>query len=214
MTRCYRAQREAAARRHGLLVQLGLDPGRLLVIVAFPPDQYAARGDTFEYANFDALVEGWRRTLAPLTKAVNVVVRPHPRLAAERLGTLGQSGCKVVSMPTEELVPLADVYIACISATIRWALALGIPVVNYDCYRYRYDDFNAAPGMVYADNQLAFAAAIQRLCADASFRQGLSDRQMADSGNWGLIDGGFARRFMSLVTALSRPSKVATGVTA
>ena len=144
----YSVHRERAQRRDDLLNGLGLDPRRPLVLVAFPPNQYAARSAEFEYASFGELVDGWLRALAPLAGTANIVVRPHPRLPAEQLAAFEQAGCRVVMHPTEQLVPLADVYVASISATIRWALALGIPVINYDCYRYRYDDYKDAPGML------------------------------------------------------------------
>ncbi len=34
------------------------------------------------------------------------------------------------------LVPLCSLYVASVSATIRWAIACGKPVVNYDVYRF------------------------------------------------------------------------------
>jgi glycosyltransferase involved in cell wall biosynthesis len=107
-----------------------------------------------------------------------------------------------VTEPTEQLVPLADVYVASISATIRWALALGIPVINYDCYRYRYDDYQDAAGMLLVEDQHAFAAALQRIATDADYRQALGARQAGDRANWGCIDSQFAVRFLALLKAL------------
>jgi hypothetical protein len=144
--------------------------------------------------------------LSPLASTVNIIVRPHPRLAPERLREFEQAGCRVVTVPTEELVPLADVYIACISATIRWALALGIPVINYDCYRYRYEDYEGAPGLVAVEDQNTFASAARRICADALWRDNLRAAQLADSGNWGCIDGQFAARFLALLRVIKASS--------
>jgi hypothetical protein len=197
---------ERAQRRQALLDSLGADPRRLLLLVAFPPDQYAAPTTEFEYSSFDDLVDGWLRALAPLAGAVNIVVRPHPRLDRVKLAAFEKAGCRVVMHPTEQLVPLADVYIACISATIRWALALGIPVINYDCYRYRYQDYKDARGMLLAEDQGIFASLVQRISTDAAFRQTLRERQAADSGCWGDIDGRFAARFAATLRELLEPA--------
>jgi hypothetical protein len=198
----YSVHRERAQRRGDLLNRLGLDPGRPLVLVAFPPNQYAARSAAFEYASFQELLDGWWRAIAPLAGTANVVVRPHPRLRPEDLKGFKSAGCRVVTEPTEQLVPLADVYVASISATIRWALALGIPVINYDCYRYRYDDYQDAAGMLLVEDQHAFAAALQRIATDADYRQALGARQAGDRANWGCIDSQFAVRFLALLKAL------------
>jgi hypothetical protein len=106
--------------------------------------------------------------------------------------------------PTEELVPLADVFVASISATIRWALALGIPVINYDCYRYRYGDYAGASGMVLVEDEAAFAAALREICLDPKARNGLGDQAGYDSVNWDCIDGRFTERFVELLRRVSR----------
>lgn len=101
-------------------------------------------------------------------------------------------------------MPLADVFVASISATIRWALALGIPVINYDCYRYRYDDYRGAQGMTLVEDQRSFAAALREICFDEAARQKLCRKQCSDRGNWGDIDGRFAARFLALLRRVSR----------
>jgi hypothetical protein len=160
------------------------------------------------------LVDGWRRALAPLLPAVNIVLRAHPRLAPAALRPLAAAGCLVYRGRTEELVPLADVFAACISATIRWASALGIPVINYDCYRYRYGDFADAHAVVTVEDQAAFASALRDVCLDPLARKTLCDRARADRCEWGSIDGRFAARFSELLRRVSRapvgPISVAT----
>ncbi len=150
----FEVHRDRGKRRRALERELGLSPDRLLLVVAFPPNQFAARWKrAFEYTSFEELVTGWLAALAPLARSVNIVMRAHPRLSAGELAPFVTAGCHVFTRPTEELVPLADVFVASISATIRWALALGIPVINYDCYRYRYDDYRGAQGMVLVDDR-------------------------------------------------------------
>ncbi|MBX9845834.1 MAG: hypothetical protein K2Z80_28930 [Xanthobacteraceae bacterium] len=199
----HEAWQDRAGRQRDLASRLGLDPQRPLMVVAFPPDQYAARSAAFEYPSFAALVEGWLGALAPLTSAVNVVLRPHPRLPLGALLAFERAGCRVVTTPTEHLVALADVYVACISATIRWALALGVPTINYDCYRYRYDDYSGATGLVAVEDRTAFADAVRRLGTDAAYRDRLRELQVPDAARWGCIDGRFADRFMAVLETVA-----------
>jgi hypothetical protein len=196
----FEVSRHREDRQRVLTTELGLDPDRMLLVVAFPPNQFAAPSNlSFEYASFADMVAGWLRALAPLARSVNIVLRAHPRL--ELFET---AGCHIFTGPTEELVPLADVFVASISATIRWALALGIPVINYDCYRYRYDDYSGAAGMVLVEHQRAFASALREICLDPAAHKKLCGRQNSDRSNWGCIDGEFSTRFLRLLTSVSR----------
>jgi hypothetical protein len=194
-------------RRRSLLAELGLDPDSMLLVVAFPPNQFGAPSKgTFEYASFADLKDGWLRALAPLTSDVNIVLRAHPRLNPDELEPFVTAGCHVFTGPTEELVPLADLFVASISATIRWALAVGIPVINYDCYRYRYDDYRDAQGMVLVEDRQSFASALREICFDPVAHRKLCEKQSSDRGNWGCIDGQFSRRFLAVLRGVGRTS--------
>lgn len=194
--------RDREARRQALLAEHGLDPARPLFLVGFPPDQYTSPDTSpFEFESFEQLIDAWGAALAPVLAQANVIIKPHPRLAAWRLRPLKAAGLTLSTAPTEELVPLADVYIASISATIRWALALGIPVVNYDCYRYRYGDFDAAAGLVTVEHLSDFQSAVAALARDPAHRAAMTARQAADAHNWGMIDGHFGDRLLHLLRA-------------
>jgi hypothetical protein len=193
-------------RRRALMETLGLDPNRGLLVVAFPPNQFGAPSKIgFEYASFADLVDGWLRALSPLAGQINIVLRAHPRLSPDELAPFERIGCRIFTGRTEELVPLADVFVASISATMRWALALGIPVINYDCYRYRYDDYRGAQGMILVEDQRTFASALQQICLEpAAAYWALRALQDADRANWGRIDGQFSMRLLALLQSLSR----------
>jgi hypothetical protein len=196
------SQREQ--RRRALMKALGLDPNRGLLVVAFPPNQFRAPSKIgFEYASFADLVDGWLQALVPLAGQINIVLRAHPRLSVDELTPFERIGCRIFTGRTEELVPLADVFVASISATIRWALALGIPVINYDCYRYRYDDYRNAQGMVLVEDQRAFALVLREICCNQAAYRRLRALQELDRGNWGCIDGQFTTRFLALLKSVS-----------
>ena len=72
---------------------------------------------------------------------------------------------------TAELVPLCDVFVASISSTIRWAIACGKPVVNYDVYRYRYTDFIGVEGVLTCEEQDEFVSVLRRLDIGSGIRR-------------------------------------------
>jgi hypothetical protein len=125
-------------------------------------------------------------------------VRPHPRVAMEKLTPFAGPNVKFTWQPTAELIPLCDLYVASISATIRWALACGIPVINYDTYRYRYCDYDAAPGLVSVESLQEFQQVLTRFVEDPLFAAELAERQTAAMGQWGILDDKLEDRFAAL----------------
>lgn len=128
---------QAAPRRQHLLDQFGLAGDRPLLLCALPPDQNTYDRQGCEFENFDDLIGFWGDCLAGL-EGWNVVVRPHPKTSPERVESLRRKGLAVSYDDTACMVPLCDLYVAAVSATIRWAIACGKPVVNYDVYQYGY----------------------------------------------------------------------------
>ncbi len=193
--------------------------GRPIVVCAFPPDQYrGTKTGAYEVPSFEALVAAWMEVLLEVSEQANVLVRPHPRLDPGLLKAYESRHLRITWQPTAELVPVADLYIASISATIRWAIACGVPVINYDCYRYRYDDYEKASGVITVFSRDDFRETARRFFSDGSFAEDLRERQRAVMGKWGLVDGGFARRFAGLISRIAlmreanRSSRAAQGL--
>ncbi len=108
-----------------------------------------------EFRDFNDLVGFWGKCLSEVD-GWNVVVRPHPKTSLERLGALQQYGLNITYDDTAGLVPLCDIYVACVSATIRWAIACGKPVINYDVYQYGYKDYEGVEGVALVNTRDEF----------------------------------------------------------
>jgi hypothetical protein len=104
-----------------------------------PDDRFALSGSQAEFASYPEAIEFVMKTLVALP-GCNVVVRLHPRVNYEAHRFVEQWGATITQRDTASLVPLCDLYVASVSATIRWALACGIPVINYDLYRLRFTE--------------------------------------------------------------------------
>ena len=177
------------------------------MLCAMPPDQFAFSADQTEFDSYEALVRGWAEALTSIN-GWNVIVRPHPRDAERTAAILAGTEVRVSLADTASLVPLCDLYVASISATIRWAIACGIPVVNYDCYRLRYGDYAGVEGVITVENFSEFTAAIARF-DDAAYRARLTEAQRATASQWGELDGRAMQRIMSLIESVSAVRGVA-----
>ncbi|MBE0580196.1 hypothetical protein [Devosia sp.] len=192
---------QRAELRAALMRDLGLPADRPVLLCAFPPDQYAS-SDTgsFEYRSYADLVAAWFAELAAISDRANVIVRPHPRTEPGFLEQACPPGVRVIWTPTEDLIPICDLYVASVSTTIRWALGLGLPVLNYDCYRYSYGDFSAAKGVRECTDRSAFSRNLQDLAHDTTE---LAARSLSDRHAWGQVDGQFASRLRHLLEEAS-----------
>jgi hypothetical protein len=110
---------------------------------------------------------------------------------------------RIGSWKTAEMVPVCDIYVASISSTIRWAIACGRPVVNYDVYRYRYTDFLRVPGVLATEEQAEFRGILNKLVNDAPYRASIAAQQRAAAPHWGMLDGRVGDRMLALVQRLA-----------
>lgn len=113
---------------------------RLTILCAFPPPQLHHNSG---YKSYDELVNDLINSFKPLLSGHNVVFKMHPRVERKTIDLLLDSGFNVSNRETFELIASCDIYIAFISATIRWALNLNIPIINFDIYNYNYNDFQS-----------------------------------------------------------------------
>jgi hypothetical protein len=193
-----------AAKRE-LCSRYGLDPSKRMILVAVPPNSLIFSGGRPEcdFQDYDALVEFFVASAAACID-FNVVLALHPsepykdRLKHERIHV------KVAREKTFELVPLCDLYVASVSSTIRWAIACGKPVLNYDVYRYRYDDFIHEPGVLITEEQHEFLHLLKELTTDADFYEHVCSLQDSRSRLWGTLDGNSGQRLLEALDQVSR----------
>jgi hypothetical protein len=197
---------DAAVRRAALCAELGLPPDRRLILCALPDDRFSLRGSQTDFADYSALVQFVIQSLAAAPGCA-VIVRLHPRASYEAHRYIEQWGVRISQRDTATLVPLCDVYVASVSATIRWAIACGKPVLNYDVYRLRLTDYADAPGVIRVEDRDAFAETLLRLASDEAFFAEVQARQQADAARWGQLDGHAGARILECVDRVigSRP---------
>lgn len=193
-------------RRQELCARLGIDPERPLVVCALPPDMlYGAGGrPECEFKVYSALVAGF---LGPIGQILGgqFLVCPHPSADRSKLTFASDYGAILAEESLAEYLPLADLYVASISATIQWAIACGIPVVNYDVYRYRYTDYVGLAGVLPAETPEEYVAHLSKMIQDSDFRFARSKDQQEVSHRWGGLDGRATERICTLLEEYSKP---------
>ncbi len=201
----------APQRRSELLRDLGLTDARPLIIAALPPDFLYLDGGRPEcdFRKYDDLVAFWHRSLTSLDNC-NVLLSLHPSVSPEAFRHLETNNLRIGPGNTASLVPLGDLYVASVSSTIRWAIACGKPVINYDVYRYRYTDYLRVPGVATMEEQAEFVAELKRMANDLEYRRKRTLQQQSVADRWGRLDGLAGRRLLELFQKLTTPSTVST----
>jgi hypothetical protein len=190
--------------RRDLCRDLNLDPAWPIVLTAVPPDFLYMTGGRpqCDFKTYDELLDFWIGSHAQL-KECNNVIALHPSIDAESMRKFERDNIRIGRWRTADMVPACDIYVASISSTIRWAIACGKPVVNYDVYRYRYTDFLNVPGVLAMEEQQEFRSTLTRLVLDDGYRRGIAQRQASVASQWGLLDGRVGDRMLALVERLA-----------
>ena len=184
------------------LAQFGFSAADRVILCAFPPNQLTAIRPNVEFTNYAELVEFWIRALSS-HPGWRVIVRPHPFMVETDVKLLYARGAIVSMEHTASLVPLCDVYVASVSSTIRWAIGMGKPVVNYDVFGYNYSDFDRVPSVIKATTKQAFASTLARLTSDAAYLSEITAAAQREAARWAEIDGGSGERIIGLFDSLS-----------
>lgn len=180
-----------------LCITMGLIPELPIILSALPPDSIYMGRSNYEFQNYADLLEFWCRSLAKI-KDYNIVICLHPSVNADELMFIEKWGVKIAKEPTYKLIPLCDLFVASISATIQWAIACGVPVLNYDVYQYHYTDYNDLGGVINVYSREEFLNTLDRLTSEPLFFTEVSSHQRSDAEHWGRLDGKCGERLLKL----------------
>ena len=186
--------------RKALGLGLGIQVEEKVVLVGLPPNQFeAGRRKGCEFDSYEELVRFMIQSIvAQRDSKTTVLINLHPRIDGAAVKWLEGLGAVIVPEPIEALVPLADVYIAVASATIRLGITCGIPVVNYDAYQYNYDDFKDLPGVCEVKSRDEYEMTVKALLNDQSFYSQIEAAQQQTAETFCLLDGKAGKRMLDL----------------
>lgn len=197
------------ARKNDLLRELyekmNFSEVKPLMVTALPPDSLYMQGGRpdCEFDKYAEIIKTWVTTLSSASD-YNIVICLHPSVNFESFAYLEEYGVKIARMGTAELLPLCDLFVASVSTTIRWAIACGIPVINYDVYQYHYTDFQNVKGVLTVYNKNDFFEAVKSFSYTSKTYSKYKQLQEIESLEWGQLDGKAKDRILSLIESVMR----------
>lgn len=201
------AQNNKKQRKEDLLNQLGVDTALPIILSALPPDSLYMDRPECDFKSYRELIEFWCRSIT-MIKGYNHLVVLHPSLIFDEIKYIEDFGLKIVRASTANIVPLCDIFVAAVSSTIQWAIACGIPVVNYDVYRYRYTDYAEVGGVISLEEKNEFIETLFKLANDSTYYAKIVAAQRAEAFKWGRLDGQAGSRlqevFLSVIAKYDR----------
>jgi hypothetical protein len=180
-----------------LLQQLGCDPAKKVLVCAMPPNQYPGRKSP-GFSSYAELVRAWSDALAAGNDYFNLIISPHPSMSEQDLACLQAMGGRIQLGSVMNLLPLADLYVASVSSTIKWALACGKPVVNYDCYQYHYSDY-AGIAQVHTVHDASDSRALLKRFTEPEFLTAQTKVARERAAYFGSLDGHAKQRMTSIL---------------
>lgn len=180
-----------------------IEAGVTRILVSWPPsyhDTYPGRNEFLSYAEMTRAMFSFLKEL-PNTQ---LTVSLHPACGDEMNPILDEVGIQASSDYLLELIPRHDIFVTYFSSTIRWALAAGKLVVNYDAYDIKLPTFDSAPGFINAATFTMFRERILSLLESEDIFFEISSRQVADASEWGTLDGKCTKRVFAEIDSLRR----------
>lgn len=176
--------------------------GHTRILVSWPPSYHAERGAHSEfptYRDMSLTLLGWLSRLEHCQLQVSL----HPAVPVSERTALIEAGIQVTDEYVIDLIGRNDVFITYFSSTIRWAIAAGKPVVNYDAYGVALDVFDSAPGVKTVNTADEFRATVTGLLASDESFAAVAAEQIAVAPRWGVVDGGSTARILDVVDELT-----------
>ncbi|MFZ5754577.1 MAG: hypothetical protein ACOY3J_10065 [Bacillota bacterium] len=176
------------------------------VVVLSLPEEFDFSNRNCEFTSHEDIVKALSQPFH-LYDNVTVIYSLHPRLSFDKVQYVERDKARITRRPLAEVLPCADAFITITSAAIRLAISCGIPVVDYDIFRYSDEYYESAKGVVTVDTQEDYRTVIERIVLDSNFYQCLKEKQEEASYEWGKPDGLAAQRFTAIFDELIKGSR-------
>ncbi len=176
-----------------------------VILCALPQTHWISGREEAEFQNHNDMIDVWINCLSSQSK-YNIVISLHPSMSHAKYKRYNRSNLQVAKVDILNLLPFCSAFVASVSSTIQFAIALGKPVINYDVYRYTIERpefrFNDGKGTVTILNRKNFEEEINKLVYDNGYHDKLLKSQQQDASNWGCMDGKCVSRFIKLLDSL------------
>lgn len=128
--------------RNSLASRYRLDVEKTWLVCAIPPLQW--HRSIIDFDNYENFLKEFFSFLKEFEN-IEILFKFHPRNTPEEIKKIcDQYQIQSFAEDTVQLIAVGDIFMASVSSTMRWALAVGLPTINYDMYGYDYGDFDSA----------------------------------------------------------------------
>ena len=195
---------EKVDRRKSLAKEYDLKADRPILYCALPLEYPDTKG-TAVFTSHEECIENIIKPLLNL-KYAQVIFGLHPRNKNKSIKTLEMHDIPIHRGSLSYFLPLVDGYIASISITIRWAIMLGLPVVNFDVYGFKYATFDAISSVHTVYTLEDYIKNVNLLDNPSELEKWQLNAQKHQE-YWGKPDGMFKDRLIDLLHELAQQSK-------
>ncbi len=189
--------RNKATYKEELSKRINLNSAKPIIVCAVAPTQWPRPATGFD--SYSEFLDAFFGFLQPFEN-FEFVFKFHPRLVEDEIRPICEKyNIAYVPDDTAQLIAIADMYIASVSSTLRWALALGLPTINYDVYNYGYGDFDGSKNYTSVANFESF----QKAFIEHSPKLKVNDPALQLQPSFGQLDNGANDRILKLFGSLT-----------
>lgn len=181
-------------------------PGRTSVLIALPPSYHETRPGTNEFDTYEELC----RSVINLCRDqgnVDCTLSVHPTTLEHHSNFLQDLGIPISQEWLVSLIAKHDIYLTAFSSTIRWAIACGKPVVNYNMYGYNCQDYEGVDGVFTMTRFSQVKQVFENLLDDDHYVK-VAKKQKLTGKSWGMVDGQNFDRFMVLIENITKNNRI------
>ena len=169
------------------------------ILVSWPPSYHDTYPGKNEFETYESMTRATVAFLQSLT-SVDLTVSLHPACDDYVSEVMRELAVEVTDEYVIDLIPLNDIFVTCFSSTIRWAIAAGKVVVNYDAYGLELPIYSGLSGVT---SHKRFDDFERQLVALTSSEESLTiamRAQIEAAEDWGVVDGKATERILEHAT--------------
>lgn len=196
------ARQDRKSHYEKLCNRLSWDASRRMICVALPP-LINDKDSNSRFFDFSTLMEKFIPKECDFAH-VNVLVSLHPRINPDLVKSYQcADNIRLLPEPVEGFIPLSDLFVSTYSSTIRTAIALRIPVVNYDLLNFDYELFRDLPGVAHVRDASGYCDTLSDFVAEGARSRELAEQLKTSNLLSSTLDGRSKERILNAITLTS-----------
>jgi hypothetical protein len=177
--------------------------GKPIVTAALTPDKFAIFGHMTEFDDYITMIKFWVDVLSS-GYDIQILISVHPSDSPENVRFLEKENVCLTSEPLTKLISISDIYVTDCSATSRLAVICGVPVMDYDLYRFNLKFNKVGDGLIYVDNKEDFIKEWKRIWRESGRLEELHAFQESKSSYFANLDGCAEKRISNCINNMMR----------